>query len=507
MFSLAPGRRTALFAGMNLLFMAFVALGCVLGGGQNPRIAYLLLLFPLCTLALLYLDSLNGRYSLLAIFSAAYFVMFGMADVAALFTDTTAGAGASILSLPELVILVGGATLIVAYRCMVALADSTMPSAPPRDWSPAVVLLVGAVMWAIGTYATYQWFVHIVTDTTNEAVREGLKAHGVIDVSISILAQMLQPLGILLIAYRWRKQRSNAMLIPVLAIVALQVALGFVADGKGLAMLAGVLMIMTIVLIDAKIPKWWLLGALVYVILIFPIFQAYRTEIHGNRGIARTAVVANLGKIFALTLSAEDRVNSGRNRAQTFWERSSLLGSVNVIVTKTGNGVAFQHGHTLTPLIATFVPKILWPDKPDVATGQLVNHEFHVTEGDDVYISPSTLGELYWNFGWPGVIGGMIVVGGILGFVGSRFNLADATTVTRFLVTVITIKQVIMGFEGVIGANYVVWLRSLAGVGLLHALFARIPVQRRNTGSRDRVIDAAPAAPMVQIKPFPNLLN
>jgi hypothetical protein len=507
LFSLAPDRRTALFAGMNVLFMAFVAVGCAVGGGANPRVAYLLLLFPLCTVALLYLDSLNGRYSLLAIFSAAYFVMYGMADVAALLGGTTSTAAASILSPPELVILVGGATLIVAYRCMVALADSSAPGAPPRDWSFAVVMLVGAVMWAIGTYATYQWFVHIVTDTTNEAVRHGLQTYGMLDVSISILAQMMQPLGILLIGYGWRKQRSRALLIPVLAMVALQVALGFVADVKGLAMLAGVLMIMTIVLVDAKIPKWWLLGALVFVIVVFPIFQAYRTEIHGNRGIARTAVVQNLGKIFALTLSAEDRVNSGLDRAQTFWERSSLLGSVDMIVTKTGNGVAYQQGHTLTPLIATFIPKILWPDKPDVATGQLVNHEFHVTDGDDVYISPSTLGELYWNFGWTGVIGGMCLIGGILGFVGSRFNLADATTVTRFLVTVITIKQVIMGFEGVIGATYVVWLRSLAGVGLLHALFARIPVPRRNTTPLRRGTDATPGAAVGQIKPFPNLLN
>jgi hypothetical protein len=362
------------------------------------------------------------------------------------------------------------------------------------------------LMWAIGTYGTYQWYVHIVTDTTNEAVRKGLQSRGAYDISAYILAQMMQPFGILLIAYAWRIFRFPALLAPVLGIVVFQVFLGFVADIKGLAMLGGILVIVTIVLVDARVPKLWLAGAVAYAILVFPIFQAYRTEIHGNRGIARTTVVENFGKTLDLALSAEDRVNSGRHRAQTLLERSSLRASVQMIVEKTGNGVPYQHGYTLTPLIATFIPKIIWTDKPDVPTGQIVNKEFHVTEGEDVYISPSHLGELYWNFGWAGVLAGMACIGGILGVVGSRFNLGEAKTVTRLLVTVVTIKQVVIGFEGVIAASYVVWLRSLAGIGLLHLIFARVPVRLCRPGA-DREESRLPTAPSIQVKSFPNLLS
>jgi hypothetical protein len=286
----------------------------------------------------------------------------------------------------------------------------------------------------------------------------------------------------------------------------LQVILGFIIDIKGTAMLGGILVIVTIVLMDGRIPKLWLAGAVAYVILVFPIFQAYRAEIHGTRGVARTTVVENLGKTLNLALSAENRVNNGRDRAQTFLERSSLLGSVQLIVEKTGNEVPFQHGHTLTPILATFLPKIVWSDKPDVPTGQVMNKEFHVTDSEDVYISPSHLGELYWNFGWLGVLVGMTAIGGILGFVGSRFNLADAKTVTRLLITVVTIKQVVMSFEGVIAASYVVWLRSLAGIGLLHVIFARIPVRLRGRGTEHEE-SRMPAIGPIGVKSFSNLMS
>jgi hypothetical protein len=501
-----PINRFALYAAVNLAFLIVVGIAYAIGGSPNPRILYLILVFALCSTPIIDLDGLNGRYALLGISLFAYFIMYGIGDLGALMHGPATEQSGAILSVPETVILVGGAMLVLSYRLVVLVSSPIGRASTPRDWSMRSIVLVGFLMWAIGTYGTYQWYVHIVTDTTNEAVRKGLQSRGAYDISAYILAQMMQPFGILLIAYAWRVFRFPALLAPVLGIVVFQVFLGFVADIKGLAMLGGILVIVTIVLVDARVPKLWLAGAVTYAILVFPIFQAYRTEIHGNRGIARTTVVENFGKTLDLALSAEDRVNSGRHRAQTLLERSSLRASVQMIVEKTGNGVPYQHGYTLTPLIATFIPKIIWSGKPDVPTGQIVNKEFHVTEGEDVYISPSHLGELYWNFGWAGVLAGMACIGGLLGFVGSRFNLGEAKTVTRLLVTVVTIKQVVIGFEGVIAASYVVWFRSLAGIGLLHLIFARVPVRLYRAGA-DREESRLPTVPSIQVKSFPNLLS
>jgi hypothetical protein len=263
---------------------------------------------------------------------------------------------------------------------------------------------------------------------------------------------------------------------------------------------------MTIILVDGQIPKIWLAAAVAFVIFVFPIFQAYRTQVHGNLGMARTEVAANLGRALELSLAAKDRVNSGQDRAQTFFERASVRGSLRVIVENTGNGVNFQHGYTLAPLLATFLPKIIWGDKPSVPVGQLVNKEFHVSEIADTYISPSHLGELYWNFGWPGVILGMAIIGSMFGFVAGRFNQANARTATGLLVMVLTIKQLIVGFEGAIAPQYVVWLRSLAAVGILHLLFARISIRVQvSSDEREKAPRTVNRTQMPQI--FPNLMR
>jgi hypothetical protein len=254
------------------------------------------------------------------------------------------------------------------------------------------------------------------------------------------------------------------------------------------------------------LPKAWLAAGVIFVALIYPYFTAYRTAIHGA-GIARTAVVENFTEILKKTIAAKDRVNTGRDRAQTFLERSSVKGSVEVIVEKAGNGVAFQWGHTLSPILAAFMPKIIWSDKLRIPTGQLFNKEFHIIEGDDVYISPSHLGELYWNFGWPGVVIGMGLIGSICGWVGARFNLAEFRTVTRVLVTIITIKQLIVIFESSIADCYVVWLRSLAGIGILHLVFARAQVASRFFQPMSSSPEPLSADQPRSVRLFPNLMT
>jgi hypothetical protein len=499
--------RFALYAGLNVAFLLIVIAACALGGSQNPRLLYLILMFALCSTSIIDLDGLNGRYSLLGMFMLVYFVLFGLGDFSALLQGPPTELSKAVLSATEAVILTGGVMVVVTYRCVVALTALKAARTTYRDWSMGSVLVMGCILWTIGTFAAYQWYVHIVTDTTNEAFRKGIQSRGTYVISAYILAQMMQPLGVLLIAYAWRTYRSALLVWPVLTIVVLQIVLGFVIDQKGTAMMGGTLVILTCVLLEGRVPKIWIAGAFAYVIVVYPIFVAARTEIHGTRGLARTAIVENLGKVLQIAIASKDRVASGPNREMTFLERLSLRGSVETFVEKTGREVPYQHGYTMTPLLATFIPKVIWSDKPVVPTGQLFNKQFHMTESDDISLSPSHLGELYWNFGWSGVIVGMGVIGAILGLIGSRFNLAEGRTITRLFVTVVTIKQLVVGFEGDIATIYVVWLRSLAGVGVLHLIFARRSFIRRSPEGRGQENPGLRLAGAAGVRPFPNLLT
>jgi len=142
-----------------------------------------------------------------------------------------------------------------------------------------------------------------------------------------------------------------------------------------------------------------------------------------------------------------------------------------------------------------------------VPTGQLVNKEFHLNGGEDVYISPSHLGDLYWNFGWTGVIVGMGIIGIVCGYIGARCDMTEVATVTRLLILVLTIKQLIVSFEGALGSTYVVWLRSVAAIGVLHLLFARVPAPRRSSVSADSGGEQPAVATAGLSNVFPNLLR
>ena len=489
---------------MNAAFAVLVLLLASVGGSANPRILHLILLFAVCSNPIIDLDGLNGKFALHGIFLAFYFVSFGLGDFTNLMSGTSSEAVPSLFSDTEAVILAGAVMLTIGYRLTVKVGDSTPDRHQPRDWSMQTVLIVGFTMWFIGTVSMYYWGVYVITDTTIEAAKRGLGSLSPVGIMVYLLAGMFQPFGVLLIAYAWRMQRSRWLMPLIVVIVLLQVILGFILNIKSLAMTAGILVILTYVLIDGKLPKLWLAGAVVFMMVVFPIFQASRTEVHGNRHIARANILGNLGEVLGLAIAAEDRVNKGPERAQTLLERTSVRGSIQTIVQRTGVDVKFQNGYTLTPLLATFIPRIIWPDKFDVPTGRLVNKEFHLSEYEDTYISPSIPGELYWNFGWAGIIVGMTTIGAMVGFIGRRFNLARSKNVTSLLVVVLTIKQLIVGLEGTFSPEYVTWMRSLGAVALLHVLFARRPALAGG------MVTASPPFPTQGasvMKPFLNLMQ
>jgi hypothetical protein len=72
-----------------------------------------------------------------------------------------------------------------------------------------------------------------------------------------------------------------------------------------------------------------------------------------------------------------------------------------------------QPGNTLATLPAIFVPRALWPDKPDMT---VIGREFnYIADGNaDSASSPGWLAEAYWDLGWMGLPVVMIPLGIIL---------------------------------------------------------------------------------------------
>lgn len=505
---LPPVPRIWLYALLNVLFAVAVFTLTSIGGGSNPRSMYLIVLFTVCSTPIIDLDQLNGRFFLSSLYLAFYFFSFGFLDFNYLAKGISSELAPSLFSATEMAIVAGAIMVVLGSRAMTSVERRRPASAVSLDWPMKTVLTVGVPLWAITTASLYILDVYIIPDSSPMAVKRGFALLGPFGTMLFMLAGMLQPVGILLIAYAWRSIRSRALLLLVLLTVIVQVVLGFIVNIRSLAMLAGILAIVTSMLIDGRLPIKWFIAAVVYGQLVFPIFVASRYEIHGNRQISRSTILQDLGHVVELAIAAEGRLNVGSAHAQTLAERASVKASMQMIIDKTGVDVPFQHGRTLAPLLATFIPRVVWPNKPDIATGQVVNKEFHVSaaEYSDTYISPSIPGELYWNFGWPGLLIGMGLIGCSLGYLGQRYNLAERKTVTGLLVVVITTKQVIVGLEGTFSPEYVVWFRSLAAAGILHLIFARVPVASRSQSFHENLTSHRAEAPSAA-RPFPNLLS
>jgi hypothetical protein len=465
------------WVGLNLLVALAMALGAAAGPPGSTRLAYVVLLFALCSSPLLQMRQLNDRFALLGVFLGIYFMFFGNIDLmAAIGLASGSQASRDLLSGAELLIVCGAVLFTASYQLAAAALRIRPGSAAqgPADWKNLHLFVFGAVLWLIGTAAVLTLNIVVVPEKTNDSVSQGLTQLGPWTTAMVILGNYLQPLGGVVIAYGYAKFRSKPWLLAALAVIVGQLVVGLICDIKGMALMGAVIVVLVLVLVHGRVPLAWVLGAALGAAMVFPVLQAYRGVIAGG-GLSRADALQDFSGSLRAALQARKSVMRGApdERAQTIFERSNLKPSVELAVSATGRGTPFQYGRTLEPLLSTFIPRLLWAKKPDIAVGQEFAQQFGLDVGENTYISPSHLGEFYWNFGWPGALGGMTLIGLLFGAVGARCDLSAGASVTRVLVLLSTSVLLGLGFESTVAAQYSVWARSMVVVWLLHLVLSR----------------------------------
>ncbi len=492
-----------------IIYLALVLCGCLLilvaallGPEKNPRILYLCTLLAVCGSPVLFVRRANGPFAVLYIFMAIYYLFFAADDLLNLVVPGEPTGSSGIFSLPEVAILVAGILTVAAYRLAVPAESPAATGATVQDWNLGIVLAVGLVIWIYGMASTWIWQVDII-----RRAFDALQNTGTLKVLLVTAGRLVHPLGPALLAYAFIVSRKLRLAPLILAMVLLEFALGFVEDSKEIAVQAGVIVLMAKFLIDGRIPKSWMLAAALTVTLTFPVFQAYRAEVLQLRGEDRAQAALELGKNLDLALHADTSLNSDSNLTlRSFVNRVSYKPTIELIVERVGTAAPFQHGKTLAPLLSSFVPRFLWPDKPDLSVGQYFNRELHISDAEDTYISTTMLGEMYWNFGWFGIVAGFLVFGYGLGFIDRRCELSSQPTVTKFLILVVTLYTFGARFEDGIAMGLTLWLRSMVVIALLHAAFSG----RRHAVPAAAEHDAAPVSDgsgNKAVAAFPNLMR
>ena len=504
------------------VIVACLAVAALLGFGMAGtahgiapgRIAYVWLLFVLCTAPLALMRTFSGRYLLLAFFMLLYFVRFAGLDAQAILegAEKAAPLRKGFLTQAELAILLGGLLLSLGYVAA-ARAGARRQQRTPADWSAAATLLVGMASWLAGSVAFVTLHVFLEVEKTNLSANKAIDTLGQYGTIVVMLGFLLQPLGLLMLSYAYARRRDLFHTVLIIAVVCIQLAIGFVTDYKATAMIGLLMVLLVRVLVDNKVSLPWLLGGVLFLTVAYPVFQAYRTEVTGERGLNRLQAFERIGQVLEISWTARNKARAlpADERPPTLLQRSDLKTNVELLFAHAGVDVPFLHGSTLVAIPMAFVPRILMPDKESVSVAQmfsrLISHS-----GSDTFISISHLGELYWNFGWLGVLLGMAATGAFLGWVGGRFNFEHGPSLTYAMLFMVTVNEQVVLFEGEMAPAYVVWLRSAVAIWLLHQLFARGRSARAaQAAPPERALPAPPrgtlAPPRLPVPRYPNILR
>jgi hypothetical protein len=111
-------------------------------------------------------------------------------------------------------------------------------------------------------------------------------------------------------------------------------------------------------------------------------------------------------------------------------ERSAQIIVLSKVMEDTPKRVPYWDGQTYLSLFTSFIPRIVWPDKPELRVGNEFGKRYHYLDSNDFTTSFNLpwIVEMYANFGYWGVIFGMPLVGVFLSLVEAKLNNPHMTT-------------------------------------------------------------------------------
>jgi oligosaccharide repeat unit polymerase len=141
--------------------------------------------------------------------------------------------------------------------------------------------------------------------------------------------------------------------------------------------------------------------------------------------VATVVAIGILGFMGALRAQKDDNFASAATGTLSTEVFEKLVDNYNFISLPTTAHVmeampeklAYQYGQTLFLWVYAPIPRTIWPEKPDVVTGQVIAKAvFGRGFGKGGGTPPNIVSDFYWNFGIPGVMVGMFFFGCFLRF-------------------------------------------------------------------------------------------
>ena len=221
--------------------------------------------------------------------------------------------------------------------------------------------------------------------------------------------------GIALLLIAYLRFRSRPAFLLMCCLIPPSMIVAFTTGSKRFFLMSLIMVALTHVLVTRRIRARYVIGGLVAITLLYPLSQFFREVISLGRTLGPLAILQDPGRVLAQIsefLSGANFSEYVQAGLRATGNRLNLLGIVTVIVRDTPEIVPFQGGWTIGNAFLAFIPRIVWPGKPLITFGKWVTENYSAPGTDVVSdTGASWVGELFFNFGFTGVILGMAILG------------------------------------------------------------------------------------------------
>jgi hypothetical protein len=174
-----------------------------------------------------------------------------------------------------------------------------------------------------------------------------------------------------------------------------------------------------------RVPITPIIATAALVVFLSPVKSDYRQQTWQgeNPDLAeQSSLVRGTAWISSAVEYWQDTFSGSRDLAEatsSATSRADFIHQVAHIYSMTPSAVPYQYGKTYSFFAVSFIPRILWPDKPTAGSANgfyAVTYGVSTEEGArTTTFGVSILGEAFMNFGWAGVVFVMLLQGILIG--------------------------------------------------------------------------------------------
>ncbi|MGI8839001.1 MAG: hypothetical protein ACR2H4_20540 [Pyrinomonadaceae bacterium] len=295
--------------------------------------------------------------------------------------------------------LVGACLLLVTFYNLPHRIGGLLPQFR-ADLQPSRARILAIIVGLVGLFVT--WNVDYQSSLSFAAMRDFISRWSILGIAVLYVLHLRGQLKLT------TKLFLGGILLPLVLVMDL---------GTGLLSFA-MRDLLVLFFIYWKVRGRPPMKAIILLVLIFAPLVAVKEQFRDtawygahadDTAIEKGLIYLRLGN----TQVMENSEDAYRNSLDRTSKRVAALQTLAFVVEDTPEIVPYWNGETYTTIFTGFIPRFLWPDKPQKTLGQDFGHRYNILDDHDFATSWNfpQLVELYANFGWLGIILGMPFIG------------------------------------------------------------------------------------------------